>query len=352
MSSRVSDLISQLRNVDNHAIRDQKLLSLAATLVYAMGGSIGVSALLLSHDPSTNRTMIAIISALAYASGAGIWLLRKRLTLDMYLATAVMGAVLISFAVYWGGNIGAVPSLIYVWEALYVYTFFTIRQALGVVALMAIGFTVAATASHGVPVIFVIGVLGTILIQSPFVRYLVMQIDDLSRIDPLTSVANRRAFAEQMEYTSRDVQRSGRSNAVIMLDIDYFKQFNDRRGHLDGDQFLCDVTQAWLAVLRESDVLARYGGEEFVALLRDCDLKGALECADRLRNAVPSGMTCSAGVAAFQRGEDNSQLLARVDLALYEAKHAGRNRTVRAPEKLPPDLDVTAAGVRENQKLA
>jgi diguanylate cyclase (GGDEF)-like protein len=137
-----------------------------------------------------------------------------------------------------------------------------------------------------------------------------------------------------------------------MLDIDHFKQYNDNRGHLDGDQFLREVTTAWAGLLRESDLLARFGGEEFVVLLRDCDMTGALECANRIRASVPEGMTCSAGVAAFQPGEDSSTLMARVDLALYRAKTGGRNQTIQAEDKLPADVAVTAKGERVAQKLA
>jgi diguanylate cyclase (GGDEF)-like protein len=203
-----------------------------------------------------------------------------------------------------------------------------------------------------VPAAYVIAVLFTIFAQAPFVRFLVSEIVDLGRVDPLTGVANRRAFDEQMEYARRDAKRSRRNNAVVMLDLDHFKQYNDNRGHLDGDQFLRDVTTAWNGVLRDSDLLARFGGEEFIVLLRDCAMEGALECAERVRAAVPGGMTCSAGVASFQPGEDNNTLMARVDLALFRAKTGGRNRTIQADEKLPPDVAVTAKGGRLAEKPA
>ena len=110
--------------------------------------------------------------------------------------------------------------------------------------------------------------------------------------------------------------------------------------------------RTWTAVLRDNDLPARFGGEEFLVLLRDCPMEAALGCADRLRAAVPAGMTCSAGVASFQSGEEISMLMARVDLALYQAKTSGRNRTVQAAEKLPPDVSVVARGDRVVSQLA
>ena len=106
-------------------------------------------------------------------------------------------------------------------------------------------------------------------------------------------------------------------------------------------------------MLREGDLLARLGGEEFVVLLRDCPPSGAKECADRLRDATPDNMTCSAGYAMVQAGEETAHVIARADLALYQAKRGGRNCTRAAANELPQDLAVTAHSVRDaERKLA
>jgi diguanylate cyclase (GGDEF)-like protein len=117
---------------------------------------------------------------------------------------------------------------------------------------------------------------------------------------------------------------------AVLLDIDHFKAYNDRHGHLGGDALLRAAVTAWRGELRATDLLARYGGEEFGVLLTGCDLADAAATADRLRGALPAGVTCSAGVAALHPSETPSELVGRADAALYAAKAGGRNRTVVA----------------------
>jgi len=335
-------------------LTNPKLMGRATMIMFFMGGTSGVVTLLTAtHDPGLNVGVGWAVTAAAYSMVVLLWWGGGVIPEWAPPIAAAVGTVLISVAISVGGSTGgAVFPLIYIWGALYSFTFFTRRVAIFQICWIAVGFVTASYISGHVPPAYVITVLFTILAQAPFVRFLVAEIVELGRVDPLTGVANRRAFDEQMEYVQRDVQRSHRSNAVIMIDIDHFKQYNDNRGHLDGDQFLREVTTAWKGVLRDNDFLARLGGEEFVVLLRDCQMEGALDCADRIRAAVPGGLTCSASVASFQPGEDNSTLMARVDLALYRAKTEGRNLTIQADEKLPPDVAVTAKSERIVQKLA
>ena len=149
---------------------------------------------------------------------------------------------------------------------------------------------------------------------------------ETARTDALTGVANRRAWDETLAAaTSR-----GGAVFVVMLDLDHFKAYNDVHGHLGGDALLRAAAAAWRAELRATDLLARYGGEEFGVLLTGCDLSDAVATADRLRAALPGGVTCSTGVAALSPHETPAQLLGRADAALYAAKAAGRDRTVVA----------------------
>jgi diguanylate cyclase (GGDEF)-like protein len=334
-------------------LNNPKLMGRATMIMFFMGGTCGLVTLVTTHDPNLNLGVGWTVTAAAYLMVILLWWGGGVIPEWAPPIAAAVGTVMVSVAISVGGSTGgAVFPLIYIWGALYSFTFFTRRVAIFQICWIAIGFITASYISGHVPPAYVITVLFTIVAQAPFVRFLVSEIVELGRVDPLTGVANRRAFDEQMEYVRRDVQRSHRSNAVIMLDIDYFKQYNDNRGHLDGDQFLRDATTAWKEVLRGSDLLARFGGEEFVVLLRDCGMEGALECADRIRSVVPGAMTCSAGVAAFQPGETSSTLMARVDLALYRAKTEGRNRTIRADEVLPPDVAVMAKSERAVPKLA
>ncbi len=113
-----------------------------------------------------------------------------------------------------------------------------------------------------------------------------------------------------------------------MLDLDHFKDYNDRQGHQAGDRLLKQLAGAWSNELRASDTLARYGGEEFALLLPTCSPERAIDVVGRLREATPDGQTCSAGIAAWDGTEAAAELIERADRALYEAKRAGRDRTV------------------------
>ncbi len=156
------------------------------------------------------------------------------------------------------------------------------------------------------------------------------RLERMAHTDDLTGLVNRRAWDRALEREVARARREQEPLAVAMLDLDRFKSYNDRHGHQAGDRVLREAASAWRAVLRESDLLARYGGEEFTVALPGCDLDRAEDLVDRLREATPAGQSCSAGLACWDGAESADQLLGRADSALYDAKQAGRNRTVVA----------------------
>ena len=169
------------------------------------------------------------------------------------------------------------------------------------------------------------------------------QLKHLSSIDGLTGVANRRHFDERLlEETQRGL-RERTSLAIVLLDIDYFKPYNDNYGHQMGDTCLREVAQALSHSLRRpSDFIARYGGEEFVAILPATDMDGARVVAESLRAEIDAlelthehskmsdHVTVSVGYAALVplSMEDGTLLVSAADQGLYDAKRAGRNRIV------------------------
>ncbi|KMY66777.1 hypothetical protein AAU61_16225 [Desulfocarbo indianensis] len=165
----------------------------------------------------------------------------------------------------------------------------------------------------------------------------------LSSLDGLTGVANRRLFDVTLEQEWRRSMRQKRSLALVMMDIDFFKLYNDHYGHQAGDECLKQVSAAIQKCLRRpADLLARYGGEEFVALLPDTDLPGAFTLAEYARRGIERlalahsfskaapVVTVSLGVAAIipENRFKPAQLLGAADQALYRAKEEGRNRAV------------------------
>ena len=168
---------------------------------------------------------------------------------------------------------------------------------------------------------------------------------DLAFVDGLTGIANRRRFDETLDIAWRNACRSGESLALMLMDIDQFKAYNDHYGHPSGDECLQTVARLLPPLLkRPRDLAARYGGEEFACLLPGCALEGALAKAHEIVHTVNTlrlphttsrvapHVTLSVGVAACQpqHGEPALQLLQASDAALYQAKSAGRNRVVSA----------------------
>jgi diguanylate cyclase (GGDEF)-like protein len=169
------------------------------------------------------------------------------------------------------------------------------------------------------------------------IRSLLIEYEHTSTVDPLTGLYNRRWLDDMM---TRIMQRCSNSNqplSVFMIDIDFFKQYNDEHGHIAGDEALRRISRLILQSLRPEDMVARYGGEELFALLPRQDLDIARRVAERLRNKVckteikhsdgtvlPS-LTISIGVAKVKDNDSPEDLINAADNALYRAKHSGRN---------------------------
>ena len=175
----------------------------------------------------------------------------------------------------------------------------------------------------------VLGVVVSRRMQAPHI---------LSANDSLTGVLNRRAFEERWESELARARRYGRPISIAVLDIDYFKQFNDRYGHAAGDSALSAVGRVLRGRVRATDFVGRLGGEEFAVALPETGSAAALDVAEGLRKAVgektlvipgsrvPGTVTISLGVASWpDHGEEITRLLDRADDRMYEAKRHGRN---------------------------
>jgi len=159
----------------------------------------------------------------------------------------------------------------------------------------------------------------------------------LADIDSLTGLFNRRAWSERLMSLHAQTQRSGQPLSLLFLDLDGFKELNDRLGHAAGDAALRTMAAVMRAEIREHDRVGRYGGEEFVICLPNTGHGRALQAAERIRRRLqerarrdPAGAlpTVSIGVATLRPDEELSALIRRADTAMYEAKAAGRNRVV------------------------
>ncbi|HBY08006.1 MAG TPA: hypothetical protein DEH22_09570, partial [Chloroflexi bacterium] len=165
------------------------------------------------------------------------------------------------------------------------------------------------------------------------------QLQELAITDPLTRLYNRRHFFELAKQEFARTRRYQSELAVIMLDLDHFKQVNDRYGHLIGDLVLQTFAGHVQACIRETDILARYGGEEFIILLPQTSFGNSQNLAERLRQIIATqpivtndysiSITLSIGISNLLEDDtDIDMLISRADQALYTAKNSGRNQVV------------------------
>jgi len=170
------------------------------------------------------------------------------------------------------------------------------------------------------------------------------QLAEDSRRDPLTGMRNRRALSDDLTGLEAAFKEEGRRFILALCDIDHFKAYNDRLGHLAGDQALRVIAATIRGAMRPGDIAYRFGGEEMLLVLRDLDGAEAVAAAERIRLAVrdaalphPDGIgglvSMTIGVASGDG--DSSEMLARADAALYDGKHAGRDRVVASSSDAP-----------------
>jgi len=168
-----------------------------------------------------------------------------------------------------------------------------------------------------------------------------VDLDQLTRVDRLTGLYNRRHLEEQIAWLLRATRRQDAALTALLVDIDHFKSINDMHGHAAGDRALQVIAGQMRAGLRPEDVLGRWGGEEFLILVPRTDAAGASTLAERLRHSIQDGLldlgagpptriTVSISVAGSTHDDDAATLVARADAALYQAKRQGRNAVVVA----------------------
>ena len=237
-------------------------------------------------------------------------------------------------------------ALLYVWPVLWQSYFFGRRGTIAIIACVALADGGAllsmphhqANVDRWIDVMCAVGVVGVVveMLAARNLR-LIERSSEEARIDDLTQLLNRRGFEEGAD---RELSRAARERTwigVVAFDLDHFKRVNDEFGHVVGDRVLARFAGCLRASARGTDVVARTGGEEFVALLPGAGLERARLFAERVHltlRAAPSSdhqlpaVTVSAGAAAGFAPDTIEALLKRADAALYEAKAAGRDRTV------------------------
>jgi diguanylate cyclase (GGDEF)-like protein len=185
-------------------------------------------------------------------------------------------------------------------------------------------------ATAGAPVVAWLAVFGTTAVVGAVVLGLLSVLRQAATADPLTGLANRRAWDERLDEEMERSLRTGTALTVVLVDLDGFKDVNDRDGHAAGDHLLQTLASAWQTQVRDGgDFLARIGGDEFAVLAPGTDQVGIRRLIKRFEEVTPPGVSFSAGEATWDQAERAPDLLRRADLAMYETKKLKRQRNHR-----------------------
>jgi diguanylate cyclase (GGDEF)-like protein len=315
----------------------------AHALIHGAGAVSLVLAFLNVDGPVAQHAVVAAAAAIT-AFNAVLALVWKRVPDFLLVAAFPLAAVVVTAIAVLDPPLALTP-MYYVWPLMSAAYFLGRRALLVTYGTVVLSFAAAIPwiEPRPTPIQWLtVAIVGGVVVF--FVRRLTRALERqaralgvLAREDPLTGALNRRALVERLEQELARARRSGTGPAVAVLDVDHFKEINDRFGHAGGDAALRGLVTAIGDRLRAGDALGRIGGEEFAVMLGGTDAPAATVYADELRvlvgaSAAATGtpFTISVGVAASAHGhEDAEALLAAADAALYAAKRAGRD-TVRA----------------------
>jgi diguanylate cyclase (GGDEF)-like protein len=324
---RFRSRLAHARNVPT--VATAHLLARTTGLLYLTGGLLVLAATLQSSRWSgANITGIRTLALLSVVVGPLVVWAGHRLPRPVYHLLVGIGTALITAQVLLGNGGAASVALAvpYVYIIIDASFFF---GGIGVACHVALVLIASALAMGGVglPLADILMIQGFFLVVAVVVAWLA-RVADLAEQDTLTGLVNRRGFDRRIAAELARQRREHGQLAVILLDVDNFAEVNQNAGHGSGDQLLVDCAATWRRLLLEGQPLSRYGGDEFAVLLPGCSLGKASDIADRLRALAPAGVSVSAGVAAWTAGDTASVLLGRADVALYDAKSAGRAQTV------------------------
>ena len=292
-------------------------------LLYLLSGAMAQLAYLQPLSTRTPVDLLVLLAAVGAVGGGLIWLLGgqfpERTMHGGLVVFSVLLAVLAWKSVTLVGIVELGPVLLVL--GLYAVHFCSPSGARAHVAFVLVVTTLGVVASDvsRVAVPWLLNIVATIAVTEVQGR-LLNRLRHIATRDPLTGLVNRREWLELTERAIAHAERRNEPLTLALLDLDDFKIVNDERGHHAGDELLVELTEAWNAQLRRSDVLCRYGGDEFALLLVGTDAANAERLLERLAAAHPAPWT--GGTAEWTPGDTVDQLLHRADMVLYERKRA------------------------------
>jgi diguanylate cyclase (GGDEF)-like protein/putative nucleotidyltransferase with HDIG domain len=333
--------------------------------LFASGATLALLTVCLPHPRRASDTGLLLVVGSAYLV-AGLLLHRAGSVPRRILPLALgIGSVMITAVAYLSGESPSPLIFFYLWIFLYSAYFFTDGEMAAEIVLVAVAYgalLLSRPPPGGSLAWWLVG-MGTLSVAATVIRVmreraelLIAKLYGASRSDPLTGLSNRLAFRELLDLELARSRRAGTPMAVVIGDLDRFKEVNDRAGHHGGDLALQRVAQLLERGKRQIDGVARVGGEEFALVLPNTDPDQAFVLAERLRGQLCEeflddavGVTISFGVASYpDSAVTAASLVQAADSALYLAKGSGRNRTVLhtpalaelpSSEGVSPDID-------------
>jgi diguanylate cyclase (GGDEF)-like protein len=321
----------------------QSFVARSFAALFGLGGLAVLASLALSHPADRKLVWLLVPALMALALAVGLLFLGGEAQERRFYLLPPFGSVLVTAASYGAGaELRVAYATFLFWSITSAFYFLPRRQAIPNIPLawLLYGAVLLAVRQPFLAVNYLVPMAAVtasaVLIDrlnaqrerlAVDLRATLRTLEEQARTDPLTGLPNRREFARQLSREVARAQRSGVALAVLMIDLDRFKDYNDEHGHPAGDQLLREVARVWGSRLRDGDLLVRYGGDEFAVILPECRIDDARRLADRLRAPLPAAQACSVGAAAWLPDETGEQLVARADEALLIAKRRGRDET-------------------------
>jgi len=313
--------------------------------LFVAGGLSGALILAVGDNVDRNAPAIAALATIAVLLGCVCFVGYARLSVTFFRAVTAIGTLIIAGAVA-SASTGAegVYALYFVWIVFLAFFFFPFKEAAAQALFAGLAYAVVLliheppfALNYWISALATLGTTGALMgLMRGRVEQLAADSASQAHTDSLTALANRRGFDRRFKLEADRAARTGDPLSLIVCDLDRFKAVNDELGHEEGDTTLRQAAAVIAGSVRSIDAVSRLGGEEFAVLLPDATPQEAYVIAERVRIGIldefanhPVPISASCGVATTNgEGRDDRKLFRAADAALYEAKRAGRNRSI------------------------
>ena len=313
----------------------------ALSLIIFAGAASSLVAALFPSNPGAPVDMFRLVAVLAFGCSVLLWWMADRAPRWFLHAVVAGGTLAISVLIARAatGVSTVVTATDYIWMGVYVSFFFSRTAARLHLALIAAAFGVALLFNnHNVPAEAFVLMTASIIVAAETIGRQSDRLRHEAHTDSLTGLLNRKGLLQAAERAFSLADRTGIPLTVGLIDLDDFKQVNDRDGHAAGDRLLVEMARTWSEELQPGDIFARLGGDEFLVVLVGSGDEEAARFFERLLFISPTQW--SAGVIKRREGEDLSACLARADNTLYDAKRsrAEQRQTARLKQPREPEF--------------